>query len=296
MHDPSQPVSQLQPQQAKDALAGGPELPPIPEGCGILPIAENRLHDGTGAGLGESYGDSDRMEQTYRRVLARALGLCAGAMLLTAIVAATLVDNPGEQHNPIAGQIAAKAIFVTQLLFLAFCGRFIQKLSMAAAGILLFAYAAFCGLEFSALLSPSALAAAFLTAGLMYGATAVWSFVRGTDLARPVVPIFMILGGGLALIVVNLAFGTPRFAWSLSSVAVVVFAGLAGSHAQQIRDFYQDFDDDNADGWKASLVGALLLLLNSVNLYLLVSGILIQIASLLSADDEKESVRDNLPS
>ncbi len=286
MNDPSLPVSQM---------------PPIPEGCGILPFAENRLHGDAGpqpgeANFGASSAEGDRMEQTYRRVLARAFALCAGAMLLTAAIAASLVSNLGTQQNPFAGQIAAKAIFVTQLLFLAFCGRFIQKLSMAAAGVLLFAYAAYCGLEFSALLPPNALAPAFLCAGLMYGATAAWGFVRGSDLARPVVPIFMILGGGVTLVVVNVALGTPRFAWTLSSIATVVFACLAGSHAQQIRDFYQDFDDDNADGWKASLVGALLLLLNSVNLYLLVSGILVQLASLLNADDEKDSVRDNLPS
>ena len=236
------------------------------------------------------------MEQAYRRVLARAFALCAGALLLTAAIAASMVDNFGRHPNAFAGPIAAKAIFVTQLLFLAFCWRFIEKLSMAAAGVLLFAYAAFCGLEFSALLPPGALAPAFLCAGLMYGATAVWGFVRGTDLARPIVPIFMIFGGGVTLVAVNAALGTPHFAWTLSSIAVVVFAILAGSHAQQIRDFYQDFEDDNAEGWKASLVGALLLLFNSVNLYLLVSGILLQIVSLLNADDEKDSVRDNLPS
>ena len=296
MTDCSQPM--VHPSTPGGALGAPPKLPPIPEGCGILPIAENRLRGGAGSELpGEaSYAEGDRVEQTYRRVLARALGLCAGAMLLTAAIAASLVDNFGAHQNPLAGHLAAKAIFVTQLLFLAFCGRFIQKLSMAAAAVLLFAYAAFCGLEFSALLPPSALAAAFLCAGLMYGATSVWGFVRGCDLARPVVPIFMILGGGLTLFAVNLALGTPRFAWTLSSIAVVVFGCLAGSHAQQVRDLYQDFDDDNAKGWKASLVGALLLLLNSVNVYLLVAGILVQIASLLNADDEKDSLRDNLPS
>src|SRR6266516_439571 len=113
MNDPNRPVSQV---------------PPIPEGCGILPFAENRLpenrlHRHAGpqlpgeANFGASSAEGDRMEQTYRRVLARAFGLCAGALLLTAAIAASLVSNPGTQQNPFAGQIAAKAIFVTQLLF-----------------------------------------------------------------------------------------------------------------------------------------------------------------------------------
>ena len=286
-------------------------LPPIPEGCGILPVAESRLHRQGYSELPASEispdfpeGDKfeptvtffeDRLERTYRRVLVRALGLCAGALLLTAAIAGSLVQNFEAHPNVFAGPLAAKAIFLTQLFFLAFCGRFIQKLGMAAAAVLLFAYAAFCGLEFSALVPPYALAVAFLCGALMYGVTAAWGWLRGYDLARPVVPIFMILGGGLALVAINMALGTPRFAWTLSSIAVVVFACLAGSHAQQIRDFYQDFDDDNAEGWKASLIGALLLLLNSVNFYLLVAGILGQIASFLSSDDENDALRDNLP-
>jgi len=274
------------------SLHSDPMLP-IPEGCEILPVAEHRVSCGVHSELPGLL--DDRLEQTYRRVLARALGLCAGALLLTAAVAASLVQNSGAHQGVFVGPLAAKAIFLTQLFFLAFCGRFVQKLGMASAAVLLFAYAAFCGLEFSALLPPYALAVAFLCAGLMLAVTAAWGFLRGYDLARPVVPIFMILCGGMALIAVNLVLGTPRFAWTLSSIAVVVFAFLAGSHAQQIRDFYQDFDDDNAEGWKASLVGALLLMLNSVNFYLLMAGILGQLASFLSADDETDALRDNLP-
>jgi FtsH-binding integral membrane protein len=303
-------------------------LPPIPDGCGILPVAENYIHRGphpellgvvpqevsatktcdTSAARNSTARDSmtpdtmscdsmtcDSMEQSYRRVLARALALCSGALLLTAVISATMVHSSALEQNIFAGPVAAKAVFLTQLLFLAFCGRFVEKLGMIPAAVLLFAYAAFCGLEFSALLPPAALAAAFLCAGLMYAFTAVWGLVRGCDLARPVTPIFMILGGGLILVAVNLALGTPRLAWTLSSIAVAVFAALAGSHAQQIRDFYQDFDDDNAEGWKASLVGALLLLLNSVNLYLLVAGIVVEVAAFLSGDDEKDALRDDLP-
>ena len=56
----------------------------------------------------------------------------------------------------------------------------------------------------------------------------------------------------------------------IAPVVVVIFGGLMAFFAQQIRDLYQDFDDDNAQGWKASVLGALLLLVNSVNVYLLV--------------------------
>jgi hypothetical protein len=279
------------------------ELPPIPDGCGILPVAENRIVRGPHPELldvvpegfrplasqsdGTNEPLNDNLEQSYRRVLARALALASGAMLLTAAVAASLVGNPALVQSFLAGQLIVRVVFITQVLFLGFCSRYVPKLGILPATVLLFAYAAFCGLEFSALLSPSALAVVFLCCGLMYAVTALWGYTRGSDLARPVTAIFMILAGGLILAAVNLVLGSPNLTWSFSSVAVVVFAGLAGYHAQQIRDFYQDFDDDNAEGWKASVLGALLLLVNLVNLYLL-------LGSLLSRDQDDRDRTDDL--
>jgi FtsH-binding integral membrane protein len=276
------------------------ELPPIPDGCGILPVAENRIARGPHPVLLDSKpldpeslrriaessgppapepGDTDDslndlLEQTSRRVLARALALASGAMLLTSAVAASRIGNPVLAQSFLAGQLIVRAVFITQILFLGLCSRYVGKLGILPAAVLLYAYAAFCGLEFSALLTPSILAVVFLCAGLMYAATALWGFLRGSDLARPVTAIFMILAGGAILAIVNLALGSSNLTWSLSSVAVVIFAGLASWHAQQIRDFYQDFDDDNVQGWKASVLGALLLLLNLINLYLLLGTFL----------------------
>ena len=112
-------------------------------------------------------------------------------------------------------------------------------------------------------------------------------FVRRADLALPLTAVFMMLAGGLLLFAVNHLLRTRSFTWTLSSIMVVIFACGAAYHAQQIRDFYQEFDDDNAEGWKASVLGALLLLINSVNLYLLV-------ATFMPRADGEDSI-DSLP-
>ncbi len=284
-------------------LPHGPWLP-IPDGCGVLPIAENRIarcqdpasHSGSQLELLEAPPEgstplsaestsapesvlpesdlNDALEQHYRRVLARALALAACALLLAAVAAASLIHNSSLQQSFLGAQLLFRVVLVTQVLFLGVCSRYVEKLAMAPAAVLLFAYAAFCALEFSVLLSPATLAVAFLCAALMYGATALWGYFAHADLARPVTPIFMILAGGMILVAVNLLLRTPSFAWTLSSLAVVIFARLVAYHAQQIRDFYQDFDDDNVEGWKASVLGALLLLVNSVNLSLLAATFL----------------------
>ncbi len=266
------------------------ELPPIPEGCGILPVAENRIARGphperldlppegfvplTSPGSPDPPVLNDAMEQIYRRILARALALSACALLLASAVAFSLVSTPPAFPSLLAGPLAVRIVLGFQLVFLAFCSRYVENLSIGPAGILLFSYAAFTALEFSVLLHPATLAVAFLCAALMYAATAVWGFVRRTDLARPITAIFMMLAGIVILVAVNHLLHTPPAAWTLSSLAVAVFAALAGYYAEPIRDLYQEFDDDNAEGWKASVLGALMLVVNSINVYLLIGAFL----------------------
>jgi FtsH-binding integral membrane protein len=279
------------------------QLPPIPEGSGIMPIAENRIARGPQPELLDALPEgfaplatgpdvelNDALEQSYRRVLARALGLAGCALLLASATAFSLNSDASLQQSFFEGlagsvlsaRIVFRVIFVVQLLFAGLCSRYVEKLCIAPAAVLLFAYASFCALEFSALLPPASLGVAFLCAGLMYAVAALWGFSRHFDLARPITGIFMVLAGGTILVAVNLLLRTPSSAWTLSSLAVVSFAGLASYYAQQIRDFYQDFDDDNTEGWKASVLGALLLIVNSVNIFLL-------IASFVPRDEDGDS-------
>jgi FtsH-binding integral membrane protein len=287
-------------------LAHG-ELPPIPDGSGILPVAENRISHGPHPELLDALPEgftphftgperdapvvNDALEQTYRRVLARALALAGAALLLAAVVAASLVHDPAVQVGFAGAQLVFQVVFFLQLMFVSFCTRYVEKLPIIPAAVLLFCYAIFCSLEFSALFSARALLVGFLCAGLMYAVTAAWGFSQGTDLARPVTGVLMIVAGGVILVAVNLLLGTPSYCWTVSSLAVVIFAGLEVYYAQQIRDFYQDFDDDNAEGWKASVLGALLLLVNCVNCYLLAASFVARKAS----DDDEAGPTNHLP-
>ena len=69
-------------------------------------------------------------------------------------------------------------------------------------------------------------------------------------------------------------------------------AGWRDTLARRYRDFYQDFDDDNAQGWKASVLGALLLVVNLVNVFLLFSSLC---SSFFSRESDEDDATDNLP-
>jgi FtsH-binding integral membrane protein len=282
------------------------ELPPIPDGCGILPVAENRIAFGPHPELldvpPEGYEPKpgpvnslearyqpvqDRLEPMYRRVLARALALAASALLLCSAAAYSLGSKPLLQlgvANLVAAKLVFHGIFLAQLLLMSFFNRYVEKLTILPAAVLLYAYAVFCALEFSVLFTPSILAIGCLCAGLTYAAAAAWGYCRETDLANPLAGILMIVGGGVLLAVINRLLQTSKVCWAASSVAVVTFSLLEMYYAQRVRDFYQDFDDDNAAGWKASVLGALLLVANAINAYLLAATFLSREAEEMEED------------
>ncbi|MDR3765313.1 MAG: Bax inhibitor-1 family protein [Acidobacteriota bacterium] len=281
----------------KDSAPLPGKLPPIPDGSGILPVAENRIAHGPAPELLDAVPAgfdlpaapdavppvlNDALEHTYRRVLARALGLTAAALFFSAFVALSLQGSPLFAQGTRLGPGLIRLVFGAQVVFLAFCSRYVTRLGMAAATILLAVYAAFTGMEYSLLVSPRGLGVVFFCAGGMCALTAVWGYWKDSDLSRPIVPVFMILCGGVLLVAVNLLAATSTWVWGFSALAVVVFALLEGYHGHEIRDLYQDLDNDNPQGWEASVLGALLLFMNSANFYLF-------LASMLPRDDERDS-------
>jgi FtsH-binding integral membrane protein len=270
------------------------ELPPIPEGCGILPVAENRIAPGPHPELLDQLPEGfvphpldeapptadevpdDALEQASRRVLARAYALSAGLLLVGAAAAWSTVDPtvpPGPLEWLTALSAPVRLLLIVQFVFAVLCSRYVEKLGIVAASVLLFAYTAFSTLEFSLILTPRLLTLLFVCTGLMYAVTAAAGYLFGLNLASPLATIGMIASGGAILAAINSWLGNSHFVWGICSVAVLVFAGIGGWKAQEIRDFYQDFDDDNPAGWKASVVGALVLMIYSFNIYLLLAAL-----------------------
>jgi FtsH-binding integral membrane protein len=66
----------------------------------------------------------------------------------------------------------------------------------------------------------------------------------------------------------NLALGHSEAYFGTATLGLIVFCGLASYHAQNIRNFEWEFEDDDAKQDKAALIGALLLYLDFVNLYM----------------------------
>ncbi|RPI69338.1 MAG: Bax inhibitor-1/YccA family protein [Ignavibacteriae bacterium] len=139
-----------------------------------------------------------------------------------------------------------------------------------AAGMFI-AYSMLNGLAFSSLFVVYELGSifqVFLIAAGMYAAAAAYGYTTKRDLTSMGSFLFMGLIGLIIASVVNMFLGSGAFDWALSVLGVVIFTGLTAWDMQRIKEQAVVMYAGDALAAKRSIVGALSLYLNFINLFL----------------------------
>jgi len=146
----------------------------------------------------------------------------------------------------------------------------IEKMSVSAAQLTFWAYAALVGVSFASLgliyTAASIAQVFFITAGA-FGALSLYGYTTKRDLAGLGSFLFMGLMGLILASLVNLWFQNGMMGMVLSAISVLIFTGLTAWDTQQIKEMYYEADDVATLGRKA-IMGALRLYLNFINLFL----------------------------
>lgn len=148
----------------------------------------------------------------------------------------------------------------------------IHSLSVPAARLLFFAYAALTGVTFSVyfvIFDMASLVLVFGVTALYFGAMAVFGYVTRADLSR----IRTVLMGGLVFLVI---FGlVSMFIPGLQAldriyclIGIAVFLGFTAYDTQKIKDLHAYYGHDAQMAAKASVFAALQLYLDFINLFL----------------------------
>lgn len=152
----------------------------------------------------------------------------------------------------------------------------VQKLQPSTATGIFFGYAVLNGLNLSAIFlvyDYGSLILAFLVGAVYFGVMAVYGNVTNRDLTGwgP-----KLMGGLIALIVCSLVGGLfAAFGMSfgvmdvvLCAVGLLIFMGLTVYDTQMLKYYYSYFGGDAAMLHKASIIGALNLYLDFINIFL----------------------------
>ena len=160
-------------------------------------------------------------------------------------------------------------LMIAELVVVIYLSARVHKLSVSAARGLFFAYAALNAVTFStlfALYSVSSLIFVFGMTALYFGIMAIYGAVTKSDLSR-IRPV--LLFGLIALLAMMLlSIFIPALNTGMCLIGVVIFVAFTAYDTQMIRRNYMMFQGNPELLQKASIISALQLYLDFINLFL----------------------------
>jgi len=219
---------------------------------------------------------AERIEEqvAHRRVqsyMVRVFSWMSGALGLTGITAYTvssidvisqaIVQNPG----------IILALFLAQLGIVIALSYGVTRLSFETASLLFWGYALLTGVTLSGIFlvyTAQSIASVFFIAAAMFGFMAIYGSTTDADLTSMGSYLYMGLFGLIIAQVVNWFIGSSALDLGLSLIGVIIFSGLTAYDVQILQRVAYQLDQQEADTGKITIIMALKLYLDFLNLFL----------------------------
>jgi uncharacterized protein len=219
------------------------------------------------------------IDQGLRSYMLKVYNYMAIGLALTGVVAYASA-NAAVDWQTMELTAYGQAIFMSPLKWLVmlaplgavmFLSFGIQKLSVAAAQGLFWAYSALVGLSLSSILlvyTGQSVTQVFFISAASFGALSLYGYTTKRNLSAMGSFLIMGLFGLIIASLVNIFMQSSAMAFAISVVGVGVFAGLTAYDTQNIKEMYYEADSAETMGRKA-IMGALSLYLDFINMFLM---------------------------
>jgi uncharacterized protein len=208
-------------------------------------------------------------ESGLRAYLLRVYNYMAGGLLLTGVVA--YYGAVSGFYASVAGTPWFWLVLLAPLALVFLLSFRIERMSLGAAQLAFWAYAALVGLSLSGIFlvyTGESIARVFFVSAGTFAATSLYGYSTRADLARFGSFLFMGLIGIVLATLVNMFLKSSALQLTVSVIGVFVFVGLTAYDTQRIRRIYIEGEEATTAG-KKSILGALALYLDFLNLFLM---------------------------
>jgi uncharacterized protein len=227
------------------------------------------------------------VDEGLRAYMLRVYNYMAGGVLLTGLVAyfvsaAAIANGPagaaakmGNKYlttfgAALYGSPLKWVVMLAPIAFVFFLSFRIYKMSVGAAQIAFWMFAAAMGLSLSSIFlvyTGQSITQVFFVTAAAFAGLSLFGYTTKRDLSG--MGSFLIMGviGLFIASIVNIWLQSGPLQFAISAIGVLVFAGLTAYDTQQIKDgYYAVMDDATATG-KAAIMGALNLYLDFINMF-----------------------------
>jgi FtsH-binding integral membrane protein len=203
----------------------------------------------------------------------RVYNYMSAGVLLTGVVAyftaQAATSNPAVAHALYASPLKWVVMFAP-LAFVFYLSFRVYKMSPAAAQIAFWLFAGVMGISLSSIFlvfTGASIAQVFFVTAAAFAALSVYGYTTKKDLTGW--GSFLIMGvvGIILAAILNLFLQSNALGFAISSLGVLIFAGLTAYDTQQIKDGYYAIRDDSALMAKSAIMGALSLYLDFINMF-----------------------------
>lgn len=219
-----------------------------------------------------------RIDEGLRAHMNKVYGLMSVAMVLTGGVAWGVGSNPALLavfRDPMTMQpnILGWAVMFAPLVMAMAFGAMLNRLSVAAAQLFFYAFAAVMGLSLSwifAVFTGVSIATTFFVTAIAFASLSLYGYTTKRDLSGMGTFLMMGLVGLIVASIINIFLASGAMQFAISVIGVLIFAGLTAYDTQSIKAEYVAHASRGDQDWlgKAAIMGALRLYLDFINMFM----------------------------
>jgi FtsH-binding integral membrane protein len=205
-----------------------------------------------------------------RQFLLSVYNYMGSGLVLTGLVAYVTAET-GLYASLVQTPVLFWGVVLAPLALVFFLSFRIEKMSLGTAQASFWAYAALVGVSLAGLVltyTGVSIARTFFITAATFLAMSLYGYTTRTDLSR--VGSFLLMGlfGIVIASLVNMFLASSALQLAISVIGVVIFVGLTAYDTQRIKNIYLESDDSVVAG-KKTIMGALTLYLDFLNLFIL---------------------------
>jgi len=201
------------------------------------------------------------------------MGIALAISAVTAYVFGTDPSYMSYLANPETRSLTGLGFIVlfAPLAFVLIMGLGMNRLSVTALSALFLVYSIIMGMSLSFIFmnyTQSSILNVFVASATMFGIMGLVGYTTKTDLTKMGSLLFMALIGIIVAGLVNLFLHSSGLSYIISFVAVIVFTGLTAYDVQKLKNIGSSVEYGSEAASKLSVMGALTLYLDFINLFL----------------------------
>jgi FtsH-binding integral membrane protein len=228
-----------------------------------------------------------RIDEGLRAHMSKVYGLMAVAMVITGIVAyvfgSDLARVINQQPTAIIPEGMILALFNSPLKWVVMLAPLgvvfafsagLNRMSEGTAQMVFWLFAALMGLSISsifAIYTGMSIAQTFFVTAIAFAGLSLWGYTTKKDISGWGSFLFMGLIGIIVASLVNIFLASSAVQFAISSIGVLIFAGLTAYDTQNIKNTYLQMRAAEGEAYlgKAAIMGALSLYLNFINMFMM---------------------------